>query len=170
MARAIRRLEFLVGALLLAVIVGLVFIAAIMRFFDRPLIWSVDLAQLLFIWLCFIGAARALRERAHLGVDLFVRFLGGRRRLLLETGMAAVFVAFLGVLAWEGYKLTLLNIERVFGDSGLPYALVTIAVPVGSLLLALAIGVNTVEAWRARGMGLLIFTRAEDPGDVHQEL
>ena len=48
---------------LLAIITGLVFVASIMRFFGHPLIWSVDLAQLLFIWLCMLGATRAMREK-----------------------------------------------------------------------------------------------------------
>ena len=41
--------EFVLGAALLAIITMLVFIASVMRFFNNPLIWSVDLAQLLFI-------------------------------------------------------------------------------------------------------------------------
>lgn len=160
MSRLVARIELALGAGLLAVIVGLVFVASVMRFFGRPLIWSVDLAQLLFIWLCFLGAARAMRERAHLGVDMLVRLLGHRGRLLVETGLAALFVAFMAVLAWEGGKLTLLNIERQFGDSGLSYAFVTIAVPAGCLLLSAAILVNAAEAWRRRGDGrTLIFSR-----------
>jgi len=31
-------------------------VASVMRFFGYPLVWSVDLAQLLFIWVCFLGA------------------------------------------------------------------------------------------------------------------
>lgn len=54
------KLEFVVGTVLPGVITVLVFIAAVMRFFGHPLIWSVDLARLFFIWLCFIGAARAM--------------------------------------------------------------------------------------------------------------
>lgn len=171
MSRRIAQIEFVVGAGLLAVIVALVFAASVMRFFGRPIIWSVDLAQLLFIWLCFVGATRAMRERAHIGVDLFIRFLGERRRLVVETGLAVVLVAFMAVLAWEGYQLTLLNRERLFGDSGLSYAYVTIAVPAGCLFLSLAILANAVESWRDRRPGApLIFTRAQDPDEVHQEL
>ena len=61
MLKWLARIEFAAACMLLAAIVALVFVAAIMRFFDHPLIWSVDLAQLLFIWLCFFGAARAMR-------------------------------------------------------------------------------------------------------------
>ncbi|AJY47562.1 TRAP transporter small permease [Martelella endophytica] len=153
------KIEFVAGAILLAVITGLVFIAATMRFFGHPLIWSVDLAQLLFIWLCFIGAARAMRERGHLGVDFLVRPFPHRFRLILETLLAIVFIGFLMILAVEGYDLTMLNKERQFGDSGLSYAWVTIAVPAGCIMLSLSILGNLVQAWRNAKSKMLVFTR-----------
>ena len=61
------------GKLLLAAIVLLIFFAAIARNAGYPLIWSVDMAQALFVWLCFTGAVKALRQRAHIGVDYFVQ-------------------------------------------------------------------------------------------------
>lgn len=158
--RRIARIEFLVGAALLSVIVLLIFIASTMRFLGHPLIWSVDLAQLLFIWLCFVGATRAMRERGHLGVDLLVRRFPHRVRLAIEIVMAALFIAFMVVLAVEGYKLSVLNRERIFGDSGLSYLYVTVAVPVGCLFLSAAIIANAVEAWHQRSGGkLLVFYR-----------
>ncbi|WP_319517911.1 TRAP transporter small permease [uncultured Martelella sp.] len=154
------KIEYVAGATLLAVITMLVFIAATMRFFGHPLIWSVDLAQLLFIWLCFIGAARALRERGHLGVDYLVRPLPFRYRLWLETVLAAIFIGFLMLLAVEGYDLTMLNKERQFGDSGLSYAWVTIAVPAGCVMLSVSILGNLVQAWRhAKQEQFFIFAR-----------
>lgn len=163
MARLLDRIELFIGIALLGVIVVLVFIAAIMRTFGHPLIWSVDLAQLLFIWLCFVGASRALRAKAHLGVDLVVRYLGQQHRLVLELFLAAVCLVFLAVLSVEGVQLTLLNKERLFGDSGLSYAYVTIAVPVGCLLLAVSILANLIDAWRQRRMedGALVFSRSK---------
>jgi TRAP-type C4-dicarboxylate transport system permease small subunit len=154
------RAEKYVGIAILAIIVLLVFVAAIMRFFSYPLIWSVDLAQLLFIWLCFLGANRALRQRTHLGVDLFIRNLPYRTRLIIELAMAVAVVAFLLALAVEGTQLTILNRERLFGDSGIPYAFVTIAVPVGSLFLALTVVLNVIEALRQTGpKTMLVFSR-----------
>lgn len=163
MMRFVAKLEFLAGASLLLVIVALVFSAAVMRFFGHPLIWSVDLAQLLFIWLCFVGATRAMRQRGHIGVDILVRMLGHRFRLWLEIVQAFLFVAFLAVLMVEGYKLTILNQERLFGDSGISYAFVTIAVPAGCIMLSLAIIANVVEAWHNRAAGeKLVFTKTSD--------
>lgn len=164
LGKRIVQAEFAVGAGLLSVIVVLVFVASLARFAGHPIIWSVDLAQLLFIWLCFIGAVRAMRERAHLGVDLIVRRFSHRNRLIIETVLAAVFIVFLGVLAKVGYDLTILNKERQFGDSGLSYAYVTISVPVGCVLLGLAIVDNTVQSWRKGPADRLIFARTEDAG------
>ncbi len=160
MNTAYSRIEKTIGTLMLAAIVVLVFVAAIMRFFSHPLIWSVDLAQLLFIWLCFLGANRALRRRTHLGVDLLIRALSYRARLGIELALAAAVVAFLLALTYEGVKLTLLNRERLFGDSGIPYAFVTIAVPVGCVFLATTVMVNAWEAlYRSGGRKLLVFSR-----------
>lgn len=171
MGRRIAQLELVVGTGLLAVIVVLVFVASVMRFAGHPLIWSVDLAQLLFIWLCFIGATRAMRERAHLGVDLLIRYAGHRNRLIVETVLAAIFIAFMAVLAWEGCLLTMLNRERLFGDSGLSYAYVTIAVPVGCIFLTLAILANARDAWKNRAAGQsLIFTRANGGAELREEI
>lgn len=161
------RIEFAVGMMLLAVITGLVFVAAVMRFLGTPLIWSVDMAQLLFIWLCFLGACRAMRQRSHLGVDFVVRFLPFKARLWVETGLAAAIIAFLVALTWHGTKLTLLNMERIFGDSGLSYAFVTSAVPMGCIFLTISILWNTIAAWRSPPSDpILIFARMAGRADT----
>lgn len=144
--------EFLVAKVLLAAIVILVFIAALGRTFGYPLIWSIDVAQLLFIWVCFLGANRAMRLKAHIGVDLFVRKLPRTPRWLVEIALALLALAFLVALAVSGYRLTMLNWQRVYGDSGISYAWVTAAVPVGAALLAVTITINLVHALRTRSL------------------
>ncbi len=171
MAKTLARAEFAISSALLAVIVLLVFVAAVMRSFGHPLIWSVDLAQLLFIWLCFFGACRAMREKGHIGIDLVVRHLPPRMRFGLEVALTLVVLIFLLALAWQGYKLTMLNLARRFGDSGLSYAWVTSAVPVGSLLLAVALATNLVRAWPERKSGRrLIYSRTDEDAPVTTEL
>ncbi len=171
MPGVIARVEFAIAAILLAVIVALVFIAAVMRSFGHPLIWSVDMAQLLFIWLCFFGAARAMREKGHLGIDLVVRHLSVGHRFTLELIISVVILVFLGLLAVEGYRLTMLNLARQFGDSGLSYAWVTSAVPVGAVMLGVALCCNIAEAWSERRTGKqLIYSRTDADGAVVTEL
>ena len=145
------RAEAAFGKILLIIIVALVFSAGILRWFDHPLIWSVDLAQLLFLWVSFIGANQALRNRAHIGMDLLVRPLPLGLRRVIEIGLALVTLAFLLIMVVMGYRLTMLNLQRVYGDSGISYAYVTGAVPVGCLLLAITLSghlLDLIRLWR----------------------
>lgn len=159
--RIVARIEFAVAATLLAAIVLLVFVSAVMRSFDHPVIWSIDLAQLLFIWLCFFGAVRALRGKAHFGIDLVVRHLPYRLRFALEMALSGLTLVFLGLLAYEGTRLALSNVQRQMGDSGLSYFWVTIAVPVGCVMLAIALVFNMVKAARHRSDGALVYSRSD---------
>ena len=160
------KIELIIGLVILSVIVALVFMASIMRFFGYPLIWSVDLAQLLFIWLCFLGANRALRLKSHMGVDLLIRRLPIRHRVTLESAVSVLTLLFLSSLAVKGVQLTLINKERIYGDSGIPYYFVTIAVPFGCVILSLTILRNLTLAWKNRSEGnLLVYSKDEtSPG------
>ena len=159
MLKRLAQIELAICVALLAFITGLVFIASVTRFYGHPVVWSVDMAQLLFIWLCFLGASRAMREKSHLGMEMLVKHIGYRPQLWLELVCSAIVLAFLGVLAVEGVKLSLLNSERTFGDSGLSYAWVTAAVPVGCTILGISLAYNMVDAWRRRRQGVLVYTR-----------
>ena len=159
MLKRLGQIELAICVILLAVITGLVFVASVMRFFGHPLVWSVDLAQLLFIWVCFLGADKAMRDKTHLGMEVPVKYLPYRYHLWVELACSLIVLAFLAALAFKGYELTLLNIERTFGDSTLSYGWVTAAVPVGCALLAASLTYNMVSAIRRRRQGALVYSR-----------
>lgn len=129
------QLEERVSACMLAAIVLLVFAAALMRTLGFPIVWSVDIAQLLFIWVCLLGANQALRQDNHVGIDYFLRRLPVRIQLAIDALSLTLMAAFLAVLVWFGVELSLLNPERTLGATHWPYALVTLAVPFGSVLM-----------------------------------
>jgi TRAP-type C4-dicarboxylate transport system permease small subunit len=141
--------EVLLANVLLVAIVGLVFAAGILRWFGHPLVWSVDLAQLLFVWVSFLGADLALRKRAHIGIDYLVRRLPARAHVVLDVVLSLVAIAFLLAMVKLGYQLTMLNLERLYGDSGISYGFVTIAVPAGCLLLSATLAQQVIQALRS---------------------
>ena len=159
MLKRLGQIELAICVILLAIITGLVFVAAITRFFGHPLVWSVDLAQLLFIWVCFIGADKAMREKTHLGMEVPIKYLPHKHRLWVELACSAIVLVFLAVLIVKGYELTLLNLERTFGDSTLSYGWVTAAVPVGCALIGASLIYNMVIACRRHREGALVYTR-----------
>lgn len=129
--------EDALGKLCLAGCAALVFVAALSRALGAPILWAIDIAMLLFIWCAFLGANAALRAKQHIIIDVLVRLFPQpvQRGLLIVHW--TVMIAFLCALAVLGTQLTLLNIERPMGDTDIPYAYVTAAVPVGSILLAM---------------------------------
>ncbi len=164
--KRLSQIELAICVLLLAAITGLVFVAALMRWFGHPLIWSVDMAQLLFIWLCMFGATRAMREKSHLGMEVVAKYLPYVARLWLEIVCSVITLAFLGIISVLGFQLAWLNRARQFGDSGISYAWVTVAVPVGCILLGIALIYNIVIAWQGRDTGRLVYTRTAADRDA----
>lgn len=144
------RVEFAIAKALLIGITLLVFLAAVSRTLGSPVEWSDDMAQLLFVWLCVLGANRAMRFKTHMAMDYAIKALPRTPRWLVELLNGALILGFLLTLAVAGYKLTMLNWQRVFGDSGLSYAWVTIAIPVGSALMALEVIIHMVRSFRGR--------------------
>ena len=166
MLKRLGQIELAICIILLAIITALVFVAAITRFFGHPLVWSVDLAQLLFIWVCFLGADKAMREKTHLGMEIPIKYLPYGHRLWVELACSAIVLVFLAMLIVNGYELTVLNLERTFGDSTLSYGWVTAAVPVGCALLGASLIYNMVNAWRRHREGALVYTRTASDKDA----
>lgn len=145
----LNKIEEIVSMIFLAAMVLFVFCAALMRTFGYPIIWSVDSAQLLFIWICMLGANQTLRMGEHVGVDFVVRRLSRKNHLRLDTALYVIIAMLLIILIVYGTDLTLLNPERLLGTSGLPYALVTVAIPVGATLMLITIVTQIISFIKA---------------------
>lgn len=139
MLTALNKIEEAITMVFLAAIVIFVFVAALLRTIGYPVIWSVDIAQLLFIWVCMLGANQTLRRNEHVGVDFLVRRLAPKNRLKINLALYVLIGAFLVLLIIYGIELTRLNPERLLGTTQLPYALVTAAIPVGAGLMLLTV-------------------------------
>ncbi|TSE24766.1 TRAP transporter small permease [Tepidimonas aquatica] len=76
--------------LALAAMVVMVFANVVLRYaFNSGLTLSEELSRWLFVWLVFVGAAVAVRDRAHMGVDvLVVRLPQPVQRAVLLVGHA----------------------------------------------------------------------------------
>lgn len=98
-------------ALFLGLMVLMVFGNVVLRYgFNSGIPISEELSRWLFVWMTFMGAVVALKERGHLGTDIFISRLGvlGKK---ISLGLSYVLMLFLcGVLfkgAWEQVKINL---------------------------------------------------------------
>ena len=66
----LKRIEFAFGGMLLVTVVLLVAVASVARAMGTPIIWSVEMAQLIFAWLCMLAADIAMQEDRHFGLQI----------------------------------------------------------------------------------------------------
>jgi TRAP-type C4-dicarboxylate transport system permease small subunit len=112
-----------------------VLVGAVTRALNHPVIWAVDLAQLSFVWACVLGADLAMKNNAHIEIDIVVRYFPASVRRKIAIVWLIAIAAFLAMLIWYGSNLTLMNMERVLGDVGISYSWVTGAIPAGCALM-----------------------------------
>lgn len=103
--RAIALVTEVPGAILIVVEVIVLFAGVAFRYWlHRPLVWSDELAQLLFLWLCMLGAVVAQHKGSHMRLTVLTRLLPDLWRARVETFMAMTVMLFLALLidpAWE---------------------------------------------------------------------
>lgn len=94
----LRAMEALAAVLVVAEVVILL-MGVVSRFvFERPLVWSDELASLLFLWLAMVGAAIALSRGAHMRLSTVTAMLSPAWRLRLDALAVCVPLVFLALL------------------------------------------------------------------------
>ena len=94
-------IEYLIAACMAGMVV-LVFGNVFLRYgFNSGITLSEELSRWLFVWMTFMGAVVALRQRGHLGTDMLVARLSvrGKRAVL---GLAYVLMLFCCALVFQG--------------------------------------------------------------------
>jgi tripartite ATP-independent transporter DctM subunit len=87
------------AALLVAAEIVILFAGVLARYvFDRPLVWSDELASMLFLWLAMLGAVIAFRRQEHMRMTAVVAMLPASTRAALDvfaTGASLAFLMFI---------------------------------------------------------------------------
>ena len=71
--------------------------------------WVEEVGETTLAWLTMIGAAVAVKERSHFALNLLTHRLSRRWRDGLHILHNLIIAAFAGLVAWQGYKLVMLN-------------------------------------------------------------
>jgi TRAP-type C4-dicarboxylate transport system permease small subunit len=130
----VRTENFITNFLIIGV-VFFVFFASVMRWVGYPIPWTVEFAQLLFVWVIFLGANRALRENRHIGVDFFTKKMPPKVRAVVEIIMMVFVIAFLIFICIYGILLSIENSVRLISNLTVSYSFVTASVPIGCILM-----------------------------------
>src|SRR6201996_9291437 len=141
----IARIEHVLGtlieipaAMLVVAEIVVLFAGVVSRYvLHAPLIWSDELASMLFLWLAILGSVVAFRRSEHMRMTALVAVAGPRMRAYLEVVAVCAALAFLLLIVHPAYEYA--SDEGVITTPALQIsnAWRAAALPVGTCLMAL---------------------------------
>jgi TRAP-type C4-dicarboxylate transport system permease small subunit len=151
-------LEAMIAALLVAA-VGVAFIAVIYRYvLQSSLSWSFEVSLALLTYITFLGGYLALRQGAHLKVDLLVRRLPFWARGVLFLFNQTVIATIGWIMAWHGGRQVLRFADQTTNFLEISTAWYYMAIPIAG-------GLICVDALWNGVRGLLRLRRRQEPVD-----
>lgn len=105
--------------------------------FSYSSIWGEEIVRYSFIYLAWIGAAAAVKERAHIRIDVLMHYISPRLKTLLYIfGDLVMLAVAVGALIWS-FESVMVSWEFGSVSHGLRVSLVwfLMAVPVGFSLM-----------------------------------
>jgi TRAP-type C4-dicarboxylate transport system permease small subunit len=141
----VARLETVAVILLVALLTAVTFAQVVTRYLlGDPLIWSEEAARYLFVWVSMIGAALALREGGHFGLDLVIRPMP-QLKPVLGPLVILVMVMFLVILLKTGIDETRLASMQFAMTFPMRMQWAYLALPVGAGLMLFHIAVHVIR-------------------------
>jgi TRAP-type C4-dicarboxylate transport system permease small subunit len=126
--------EFIVGACFIT-IVGLTFLNAVLRLFNRPIIVADDLSLLLFSWAALLGADVAMRYSRLVGMDILMSKLPAKWQKFFQLLVYIIMIGAMILFMKSGFALAIKNWKRTFNSLPIPYGWVTLSFPVCCCLM-----------------------------------
>ena len=125
-------------ALLVVAEIVILFAGVVARYgLHRPLIWSDELASILFLWLAMLGAAVAFRRAEHMRMTAIVANAKPAMRAYLDLVATCAALAFLLLVAWPAYEYAYEESFITTPALQIPNIWRAAALPVGIGLMAL---------------------------------
>lgn len=158
MKRALdRAIDFVLAALLVAM-AAVVFIQVFFRYvLEAALPWPEETARIIIVWLSFLGAYMAMRERKHIGFGVLVEKLPPRPRAVVNLIGRLLVIGFLVVVVKEGARFVRehVDIPMPYTDVSTGWVVYSVFPVAGALMLFQSL-VDIAEAVRnlgSRGKG-----------------
>jgi len=107
----------------LAIMLIMVFGNVVLRYgFNSGIAESEELSRMLFVWMTFLGAVVAMRDRSHLGIDSFVRKLPAKGRKVVLVVVDAVMLYICWLMLVGSWQQTVINLGTRAPVTGIPMA------------------------------------------------
>jgi tripartite ATP-independent transporter DctM subunit len=114
----------------------LIFTGIVARYvFDQPIVWTDDLASLIFVWLAMLGSAVALHRGVHMRLTFFVSRLNPRPRAIAAALATISPVLYLLVIVGPAVKYAAAQRVAIIPALGWSDLTQAAALPIGCVLM-----------------------------------
>ena len=128
--------------------------------FHKPIVWSDELAGILFLWLAMLGAVIAFQRGEHMRMTAIVGMLQPRARAFLDVVAVAAALAFLLLVIHPAYEFAADEVYVTTPALEIVNSWRAAALPVGIALMLLValLRLASVSDWRhvAGGVALVV--------------
>jgi TRAP-type C4-dicarboxylate transport system permease small subunit len=113
------------------VMIALVFTNVLLHVVSKDFAWVTELAELLMVWVTFLGGACAARRGAQMTITEFIDKLHGRARSAADAAVGLFAAGVLGALVWYGINLTVAGWGNELTVLHVPMSVQYFGMPVG---------------------------------------
>ena len=144
-------LEYTLSFLFYLYLTLIIFIEVVRRYaFDSSSSWGEETAIYAFIWMTYIAAAKAAKDRSHLSVNILVMRMGRRGKFAADMLSDVCFFVLAAVVFY--YSVIPIPSSIAYGQTmlgvDLPIALATVGVPIGWFLVMVRVVQRSVKTIR----------------------
>ena len=130
--------------------------------FNSGLTWSEEMSRYLFVWMVFLGAIAALKDKMHLGVDIVVNALPKGLQKVVFIISNAIVLYLLWLVLEGSWKMTLLNMNSTGPATGMPLSYMYGIGIVSSIWMMILIISSLFLAIKGKSESLTIIQSSED--------
>lgn len=142
-------------AFALVVMVVLVFINAFMRYvFNSSIPASEELSRYFFIWVSYLGAIVAFKDKRHVGVDMLTSKLKGMPKKVVETIGDLITLFVFGVMFTGGISFFNTSAASKGPTTGIPFGFISVSIIIASLSMAGIVIFNIYKRFRSKEEGV----------------
>lgn len=123
-----------------ATMIAMVFCNVVLHAFGRDLAAVTELAELLMVWVTFLGGACAVRRGAQMTITEFIDATHGTARRLADITVGLLSVAVLVILVVYGVRLAIAGWGNALSVLGIPMTVQYLGMPVGCALMLIHVG------------------------------
>lgn len=132
------KIEYLISIILLIILILFTFLSVILRFFNFPIVWSLDLILVIFAWFSFLSISKVVREESLLGVDFIFKIFPNNIKFYINIINNIIIILFLIIIIYSSIMITIkFNIQKI-ASIGVSYSIITIPLLLSSILMLIS--------------------------------